>query len=132
MNKDWVFECSVSWNMITKFLYNACGGRRWRKVPSGLLVEPWSRVQGAKPLRNFGFLKYGGQVNSSRKREPSKLIYFECMFDINMFWYALKQNFKEIECKNVIRGLSFLCRLPDIKTAWIIPCQVTELENFTS
>ena len=36
--------------------------------------------------------------------------------------YALKQIFMKIEFENSIRRLSILCRLPDIKIAWINPC----------
>ena len=50
------------------------------------------------------------------------LVYFECKFDVNIFLHALKQNFMKIEFENSIRRLSFLCRLPDIKIAWINPC----------
>ena len=49
------------------------------------------------------------------------MILFECTFDVNMFLYALKQNFMKIEFENSIRRLSFLCRLPYIKIAWINP-----------
>ena len=36
--------------------------------------------------------------------------------------FALKENFMKIEFENVITRLSFLCRLPDIKIAWINHC----------
>ena len=36
--------------------------------------------------------------------------------------YALKYNFMKIQFENSIRRLSFLCRLRDIKIAWINPC----------
>ena len=35
--------------------------------------------------------------------------------------YALKQIFMKIEFENSIRRLSILCRLPDIRIAWINP-----------
>ena len=39
-----------------------------------------------------------------------------------MFINALKPNFMKIKFENSIRRLSFLCRLQDIKIAWINPC----------
>ena len=36
----------------------------------------------------------------------------------------------KIEFKNWIKRLSFLCRLPDIKIAWINPCLVINLKKF--
>ena len=45
-----------------------------RQVDGGALME----VQGAKA-------KSGGQINSWKRKEPSKLIYFEYKFDINTF-----------------------------------------------
>ena len=60
------------------------------------------KVQGAKLLRNFGFLKSGGQINSWKKKELRKLVYFEYKFDVDMFLYALKQSFQKIEFQNLI------------------------------
>ena len=88
-----------------------------QRVDAGALIE----VEGAKLLRNFGFLTSGGQINSWKCNKPSELIYFECKFDIDMFLYALKQNFMKIEFENSIWRFSFLHRLPDIKIAWINP-----------
>ena len=34
---------------------------------------------------------------------------------------TLKQNFMKIEFENSVRRLNFMCRLPDIKIAWINP-----------
>ena len=36
------------------------------------------------------------------------------------YQYALKQHFMKIQFENLIRRLSFSCRLPDIKIAWVI------------
>ena len=38
--------------------------------------------------------------------------------------YALKRHFMKIQFENSIRGLSFSCRLSDIKIAWVIPDNV--------
>ena len=42
---------------------------------------------------------------------------------------ALKY-FMKIDFKNSIRRLSFLCRLPDIKIAWINPCWGIQWKDF--
>ena len=66
-------------------------------------------VKGAKPVRNVDFLTSGGQINSQKYKKSGKLIHFVHSFklDVNMFLYALKQNFMKIEFKNSIRRLSF-------------------------
>ena len=38
--------------------------------------------------------------------------------------YALKRIFVKIEFENSMRRFSILCRLPDIKMAWINPCAI--------
>ena len=48
-------------------------------------------------------------MNSWKYKKPGKLIHFQRKFNINMFLYALKQDFMKIEFKNSIRRLSFLC-----------------------
>ena len=108
------------------------GGHRWRKLRSRSMVEPWLKFSGANPLRNFGFWTSGGQINSWKCKKPSELIYFECKFDVNMFLYALKQDFMKIEFENSVRRLSFLCRLPDIKIAWINPCHTLQMKSSAS
>ena len=40
-----------------------------------------------------------GQLNGSKQNKLSKLIYFKCKFDVNMFLYALKYSFMEVELK---------------------------------
>ena len=42
-------------------------------------------VQVVKAVKHFGFFTSGGQMNSLKQKKPSKLIYFECMFDANLF-----------------------------------------------
>ena len=89
-------------------------------------------VQGAEPPRNFGSLTSGGQVNSWKYKKPSKLIYFECKFNVIMFLYPLKQNVMKIEFEHSIRRLSFLCHLLDIKITniWGFPSNFIESETF--
>ena len=86
-------------------------------------------VHGAEPPRNFGSLTSGGQVNSWKYKKPSKLIYFECKFDVIMFLYPLKQNFMKIEFEHSIRRL---CHLLDIKITniWGFPSNFIESEIF--
>ena len=40
--------------------------------------------QMVKPLKNVDLFTFGGQMDSLKKK-PSKLIYFECRFDVNLF-----------------------------------------------
>ena len=44
-----------------------------------------------------------------------------CKLKANLFLYASKYHLMKIEFQNSIRRLSFLCRLTDIKIAWLNP-----------
>ena len=51
----------------------------------GLWWSPaWLQV--VKPLEKFGPFTSGGQMNSLKQKKPSKLIYFKCKFDANLFY----------------------------------------------
>ena len=84
---------------------------------SGLLAESSS---GEAPY-NIYAVTSGGQINSLKQKKPSKLIYFDCKLNANMFLCALKKDFMKVGFKNSIRRLSLLYHLPDIKIALINP-----------
>ena len=139
-----VFEERLSFSMFyfmkndhETIVKSMCGRRmgwgRQCKLCSWLRVEPWWGLRAKKNKKKkkkeerYWLLTSGGHINGWKKKKPTKIIYSEWKkkkkkFDINMFINALKPNFMKIKFENSIRRLSFLCRLQDIKIAWINPC----------
>ena len=59
-----------------EIIANGGGGGGGRgDAPQRVDGEALMEIQGAKPLRNFSFLTSGGQINSSKYKKPSELIF---------------------------------------------------------
>ena len=61
-------------------VWSGCAGS-WRSAGGG---DGEGGGQMVKPLKNVDLFTFGEQMDSLKKK-PSKLIYFECRFDVNLF-----------------------------------------------
>ena len=65
-------------------VWSGCAGS-WRSAGGGGGGDgEGGGGQMVKPLKNVDLFTFGGQMDSLKKK-PSKLIYFECRFDVNLF-----------------------------------------------
>ena len=69
---------------------------------------------GVKPLKDLDLFTFVGHINSLKLKESSKLIFF---WKQAQHRYALKIKFYD----DWVWKLSFSCRLPGIRIAWINP-----------
>ena len=90
LNKDWVYEMFYFMTNDHEIVLNAGEDlERCCKLRSRFMVEWWWDSE-VKTLGNFGLFTSEGEIKSFKQKEPSKLIYFKCRFNTNLFLYALK------------------------------------------